>query len=92
METTKLKEYRWTGRISLEAISRFLFNLSSIIKILNTGLLKLVYSYVIEVVDSESTFGLYSTALVSEIIAFYNRQENALGRPKRHVQLYTLII
>ena len=50
--------------------------------------LKLVYSYVIEVADSESDLGLYRTALVSEIFAFYHL-ENARGRPGRrgHVHL-----
>ena len=50
--------------------------------------LKLVYSYVIEVADSESDFGLFSTALVSEIIAFYHLKY-ARGRPGRrgHVHL-----
>ena len=33
--------------------------------------LKLVYSYVIEVPDSESVFSLHENALVSEICAFY---------------------
>ena len=33
--------------------------------------LKLMYSYVIEVADSESDFGLHDKTLVSEIFAFY---------------------
>ena len=32
---------------------------------------KLVYSYVIELADSESDLGLFSTALVSEIMVFF---------------------
>ena len=51
--------------------------------------LKIVYSYVIEVADSKSVLGLFSTALVSEIFAFYHLQKNAQGRPGRrgHVHL-----
>ena len=51
--------------------------------------LKLVYSYVIEVADSESDFGLHGKALVSEIFAFYHLLEYARGRPGRrgHVHL-----
>ena len=54
--------------------------------------LKLVYSYVIEVADSESDLGLHGKSLVSEIFAFYHL-EYARGRPARrgHVQLYTLV-
>ena len=40
--------------------------------------LKIVYSYVIEVADSESEVGLFSTALVSKIYAFYHLLDNAL--------------
>ena len=40
--------------------------------------IKIVYSYVIEVADSESVLGLHGKALVSEILAFYHL-ENALG-------------
>ena len=48
-----------------------------------------MYSYVIEVADSESDLGLFSTALISEIFAFYHLLEYARGRPKRrgHVHL-----
>ena len=46
--------------------------------------LKIVYSYVIEVADSESDLGLHGEALVSEIFAFYHFLENALWRPGRH--------
>ena len=51
--------------------------------------LKLAYSYVIEVADSESDLGLFSTALVSEIFAFSHLLEYARGRPGRrgHVHL-----
>ena len=45
--------------------------------------LKIVYSYVIEIPDSESEFGFYNKGLVSEIIAFYHFQNNALSRPGR---------
>ena len=34
--------------------------------------LKIVYSYVIGVADSKSVLGLFSTALVSKIFAFYH--------------------
>ena len=49
---------------------------------------KLMYSYVIEVADSESDLGFFSTALVSEIFAFYHL-EYARGRPGRrgHVHI-----
>ena len=48
-----------------------------------------MYSYVIEVADSESDLVIFSTALVSEIFAFYHLLEYALGRPGRrgHVHL-----
>ena len=48
-----------------------------------------MYSYVIEVADSESDLGLFNRGLVSEIFAFYHLQENAFGRPGRrgHVHL-----
>ena len=51
--------------------------------------LKLVYSYVIEVTDSESDLGLHGKALVPEIFAFYHLLEYARGRPGRrgHVHL-----
>ena len=51
--------------------------------------LKIVYSYVIEVADSESVLGLHGRALVSEIFAFYHLLEYARGRPGRrgHVHL-----
>ena len=42
-----------------------------------------MYSYVIEVADSESDLGLHGKALVSEIFAFYNLLEYARGRPGR---------
>ena len=45
--------------------------------------LKILYSYVIEVADSESDLGLHSKALVSEIFAFYHLLEYARGRPAR---------
>ena len=50
---------------------------------------KIVYSYVIEVADSESDLGLQGKALVSEIFAFYDILEYARGRPERrgHVHL-----
>ena len=50
--------------------------------------LKIVYSYVIEVADSESDLGLHGRALVSEIFAFYHL-EYARGRPGRrgHVHI-----
>ena len=48
-----------------------------------------MYFYVIEVADSESDLGLFSTALVSEIFAFYHLLEYARGRPGRrgHVHI-----
>ena len=48
-----------------------------------------MYSYVIEVADSESNFGWFSTALDWEIFAFYNLLKYAQGRPGRreHVHL-----
>ena len=48
-----------------------------------------MYSYVIEVADSESDLCLFSTALVSKIFAFYHLLEYARGRPGRrgHVHL-----
>ena len=51
--------------------------------------LKIVYSYVIEVADSESDLGLHGRGLVSEIFAFYHLLEYARGRPGRrgHVHL-----
>ena len=51
--------------------------------------LKIVYSYVIEVADSESDLGLHAKALVSEIFSFYHLLECARGRPGRrgHVHL-----
>ena len=42
-----------------------------------------MYFYVIEGADSESDLGLFSTALVSEIFAFYHLLEYARGRPGR---------
>ena len=50
---------------------------------------KIVYSYVIEVADSESDLGLHGRALVSEIFAFYHLLEYARGRQGRrgHVHL-----
>ena len=42
-----------------------------------------MHSYVIEVADSESEFGLHSTPLVSEIFTFYHLLESALCRPGR---------
>ena len=55
--------------------------------------LKLVYFYVIEVADSESDLGLFSTALVSEIFAFYHLLEYARSRPERrgHVHLGQIV-
>ena len=51
--------------------------------------LKIVYSYVIEVADSESDLGLHGRALVSEIFAFYHLLKYARDRPGRrgHVHL-----
>ena len=51
--------------------------------------LNIVYSYVIEVADSESDLGLHGRALVSEIFVFYHLLEYAQGRPGRrgHVHL-----
>ena len=48
----------------------------------------MVYSYVIEVADSESDLGLHDRALVSDIFSFYHL-EYARGRPGRrgHVHL-----
>ena len=45
--------------------------------------LKLVYSYVIEVADSESELGLHAKALVSEIFALYHLLKYAQGRAGR---------
>ena len=45
--------------------------------------LKLVYSYVVEVADSESDLGLHGNPLVFEIFAFYHLLEYARGRPGR---------
>ena len=45
--------------------------------------LKIVYSYVIEVADSESDLGLHGRALVYKIFAFYYLLEYARGRPGR---------
>ena len=41
-----------------------------------------MYSYVIEVGDSESDLGLHDKTLVPEIFAFYHLLENALWRPE----------
>ena len=51
--------------------------------------LKLVYSYLIEVADSESDLGLHGKPLVSEIFTFYHLLEYARSRPGRrgHVHL-----
>ena len=48
-----------------------------------------MYSYVIEVADSEYNIGLHDKPLVSEIFAFYHLLENAFGRPgcRGHVHL-----
>ena len=43
-----------------------------------------MYSYVIEVADSESYLGLHGQSQISEIFAFYHLLENALGRRGRH--------
>ena len=50
---------------------------------------KIVYFYVIEVNDSESDLGLFSTALVSKIFAFNHLLEYARGGPgsRGHVHL-----
>ena len=55
--------------------------------------LKIVYSYVIEVPDSESDLGLHGKALVSEIFAFYHLLKIALRRPgcRAHVHLILYI-
>ena len=49
---------------------------------------KIVYSYVIQVADSESDFGLHGRSLISEVFAFYYLKI-AQGRPGRrgHVHL-----
>ena len=54
--------------------------------------LKLMYFYVIEAADSESDLGLFSTAIVSEIFAFYHLKY-ARGRPGRrgHVHLGQIV-
>ena len=51
--------------------------------------LKIVYSYVVEVSDSEYDLGLHGRALVSEIFAFYHLLKYVRGRPGRrgHVHL-----
>ena len=51
--------------------------------------LKIVYSYVIEVADSESDLGLLLKALISEIFVFYHFMEYVRDRPGRrgHVHL-----
>ena len=48
-----------------------------------------MYSYVIEVADSESDLGLHGKPLVSEIFAFYHLLKYARGRQGRrgHVHL-----
>ena len=43
--------------------------------------LKIVYSYVIEVADSESDLSLNNLSLVSKIFAFYHLPENARRGP-----------
>ena len=45
--------------------------------------LKIVYSYVIEVADSESDLGLHGRSLISKIFAFYH-----LGRSGRHGRVH----
>ena len=45
--------------------------------------LKIVYSYVIEVADSDSDLGLHGKALVSEIFGLYHLLKYARGRPGR---------
>ena len=50
--------------------------------------LKIVYSYVLEVADSESDLGLHGRALVSEIFAFYHFLEYARGRHQDVVVMY----
>ena len=37
--------------------------------------LKIVYSYVVEIADSESNHGLHGEALVSKILTYYNLQK-----------------
>ena len=49
-----------------------------------------MYSYVIEIADSEYQLRLHDKALVSEILAFYHLLENARGRPDV-VVMYTLV-
>ena len=46
-----------------------------------------MYSYVIEVADSESDLGLHGNALISEIFAFYHL-EYARGRPGRRGRVH----
>ena len=53
--------------------------------------LKLVYSYVIKVADSESDLGLHGKPLVSEIFAFYHLLEYARGRPGRRGHILVTI-
>ena len=51
--------------------------------------LKLIYSYVIEVADSESDLGFFQYCSSSEIFEFYHLLEYSRGRPGRrgHVHL-----
>ena len=51
--------------------------------------LEIVYSYVIEVANSESDLSLQSNAQVSEIFGFYHLLKNAIRQPKcrGHVHL-----
>ena len=50
--------------------------------------LKIVYSYVIEVADSEYDLGLHGRALVSEIFAFYHLLKFVLRRPGRRAHVH----
>ena len=50
--------------------------------------LKIVYSYVIEVANSEYDFVLSDRGLNLEILVFYHLQENTLCRPGRHAYVH----
>ena len=52
--------------------------------------LKLVYFFVIEVADSETDLGLFSTALVPNILLFYHLLDYARGRsvPRGHLHIF----
>ena len=50
-----------------------------------------MYSYVIEVADSESDLGFCNRGLVSEIFAFYHLLENSLRRSGRRGHVHLVI-